>query len=137
MWIPRWLWERYKELRLRIGLNNSFSFKQAKEILSYDSDEMIYKTLNKLERLNIICVERSKKDNRAKTYKIVLDLKDVPYSGLTIPSDYQPEQDFLGFSAATGSMATSGTAVFPSMPPSKAFEKMYDKESKRFVTIMP
>jgi len=137
MWIPRWLWERYKELRLKIGLSNSFSFKQAKEILSYDSNEMIYKTLNKLEQLNIIAVERAKKDTRAKTYRIVLDFKDVPYSGLTIPSDYQPEQDFLGLSATTGSMATSGATVFPSMPPSKAFDKMYDKESERFVTIMP
>lgn len=137
MWIPRWLWERYRELRLKIGLNDSFSFKQAKGILSYDSDEMIYKTLNKLEQLNIIAVERAKKDKRAKTYKVALDLKDLPYSGLTIPSDYQPEPGFLRLSAATGSMATLGTAVFPSMPPSRAFEKMYDKESERYVTIMP
>jgi hypothetical protein len=132
MWIPKWLWERYKELRLKIGLNISFSFKQAKEIFSYDSDEMIYKTLNKLEQLDIIIVKRSKTDKRAKTYKIVLELKDIPYADITIPTDYPQEHpDFL---ASTGSAAIFG--ITP-LKPSIAFHKMYNKDGQQQVTIVP
>jgi len=131
MWIPRWLWERHKELRLRIGLNNSFSFKQAKEIFSYDSDEMVYKTLNKLEQLNIITVERSKVDTRARTYKIVLELKDIPYADITIPTDYHGQ---LGFAPATGSAAIFGTI---SAKPSVAFHKIYNRDGQRQVTLVP
>ncbi len=132
MWIPRWLWERYKELRLKIGLNNSFSFKQAKEIFAYDSDEMTYKTLNELEQLNIITVERSKIDGRARIYKIVLELNDIPYADITIPTDYQ--QTSSGFTPATGSAAIFGTT---SARPSVAFQRMYNKEGQQKVTIVP
>ena len=132
MWIPRWLWERYKELRLKIGFNNSFSFKQAKEILSYDNNEMIYKTLNELERLDIINVEKSKKDKRAKTYKIVLELKDIPYADITIPTNYPQEpSDFL---SSTGSAAIFGTT---SVKPSVAFHRMYNKDGQQQITIIP
>ena len=132
MWIPKWLWERYKELRLKIGLDNSFSFKQAKEIFSYDSDEMIYKALNKLEKLDIITVERSKTDNRAKTYRIVLELKDLPYADITIPTDYQHES--FGFTPTTGSAAIFGTTA---VRPSVAFHRMYNKDGQHQVTIIP
>ncbi len=132
MWIQRWLWERYKELRLKIGLNNRFSFKQAKKIFSYDSNEMIYKTLNKLERLNIITVERSKTDNRAKTYKIVLELKDIPYADITIPTDYP--QELPSFISSTGSAPIFGTT---SVKPSVAFQRMYNREGQQQVTIVP
>ena len=134
MWLQRWIWERYKELRLKIGMDIEFTFNKAKEILSYDSDQTLYKVLNELEQLKIIKVERSRGDGRVKIYRIVLGLEDVPYSGLTIPSDYKTEPEFL---ASTGSMAISGSAVPLSLPPSKTFEKVYNKESIHFVTIMP
>jgi len=130
MWIPRWLWERYRELRLRIDLNNSFSFKQAKEIFSYNRNEMIYKTLNELERMNIINVERSKNDKRVKRYKIVMELKDIPYADITIPTNKQQEPP--GFLSSTGSAAIFGTA---SIKPSAAFNRMYTKDGKQQVTI--
>ncbi len=132
MWIPRWLWERYRELRLKLGLNDRFSFKQAKGIFSYDSNEMVYKTLNKLEKLNIVEVERSKDDNRAKTYKIVLELKDIPYADITIPTNYQQEDS--GFIPTTGSAAIFGTT---SVKPSVAFQRMYNKDGHQQVTIAP
>ncbi len=137
MWIQRWIWERYKELRLKIGLNTIFTFEKAKEILSYDSDQTIYKVLNELEKLNIIQVERSKEDERLKKYKIILDLKDLPYAGLTVPTDYRhiPKiyrpKDML-FEA--GSMPVYGTT---SMPPSKAFNKVYSKEGRELITLSP
>ena len=132
MWIPRWLWGRYEELRLKIGLNNSFSFKQAKEIFSYDSDEMVYKTLNKLEKLNIITVEKSKTDARARAYKVVLELKDIPYADITIPTDYPQEHPV--FLASTGSAPIFGTT---SLKPSVAFHRMYNKDGQQQVTIIP
>jgi len=132
MWIPRWLWERYKELRLKIDINNSFSFKQAKDILSYDKDEMIYKTLNKLEKLDILKVEKSKDDSRTKAYKIILELKDLPYAELTIPTNHpQKPSDFL---ATSGSAPIFGTTA---MKPSIAFQKMYNKDGQQQVTILP
>lgn len=137
MWIQKWIWDRYKELRLKIGINTGFTFEEAKEIFSYDSNETIYKVLNELEKLNIIQVDRAKEDERQKMYKIVLDLKDLPYAGLTVPTDYEnlPQmyrpKDML-FEA--GSMAIYGTTA---MPPSRAFDKVYDKEGKEFITLMP
>lgn len=137
MWLQKWLWDRYRELRLKIGMNINFTFEQAKEIFSYDSNETIYKVLNELEKLNIIQVERSKEDERQKKYKIVLDLKDLPYAGLTVPTDYKqlPQiykpKDML-FEA--GSMAVYGTTA---MPPSKAFDKVYVKEGGELITLMP
>lgn len=137
MWLQKWIWDRYKELRLKIGINTGFTFEEAKEIFSYDSNETIYKVLNELEKLNIIQVDRAKEDERQKMYKIVLDLKDLPYAGLTVPTDYEnlPQmyrpKDML-FEA--GSMAIYGTTA---MPPSRAFDKVYDKEGKEFITLMP
>ncbi len=134
MWLQKWIWERYKELRLNIGINIDFTFEKTKEILSYDSNQTIYKLLNQLEQLRIIKVERIKKDRRTKKYRIILDLKDIPYLYLNIPSNYQAKQGFL---PSTGSMAIQGTPIFPSKSLSKAFEKMYNKEGKQFVTIVP
>jgi len=137
MWLQKWLWDRYKELRLKIGMNISFTFEEAKEIFSYDSNETVYKVLNELEKLNIIQVERAKEDERQKRYKIALDLKDLPYAGLTVPTDYEhlPQmyrpRDML-FEA--GSMAVYGTTA---MPPSKAFDKVYIKEGEELITLMP
>ncbi|MBI4981466.1 hypothetical protein HZC30_08005 [Candidatus Woesearchaeota archaeon] len=133
MWLPKWIWERYKELRLKIGLSVKFTFEEAKEILSYDSNQTIYKLLNELEQWKIIKKERSKKDKRTKKYKIVLDLKDIPYSYLSVPSNFRRKQKFL---ASTGSMAIRGTPIFTAKP-RKAFENAYDKKSKRLVIIMP
>jgi len=133
MWIQKWIWERYKELRLKIGINTDFTFETAKGILNHDSDQTIYKVLNELEQLRIINVDRLGKDKREKKYRVVLDLKDIPYSDLTIPSDYQPEPQFL---ATTGSMAITGTAA-PFLQPSRAFGRLYNKESNKFVTIVP
>ncbi len=132
MWLQKWIWERYKELRLRIGINTVFTFKKAKEILSYDSNQTIYKLLNELEKFNIIKVERLKKDRREKKYKIVLDLKDIPYSYINIPSNYKPRHEFL---ASTESMAIQGAITVKS--PSREFNKIYNKESNQFVTIVP
>ena len=132
MWLQKWIWGRYKELRLKIGINIAFTFEKAKEILSYDSNETIYKLLNELEKSNIIKVDRLKKDRREKRYKIVLDLKDIPYLYINIPSDYKPKQEFL---ASTGSMAVQGTITVKS--PSREFNKIYNKESEQFVTIVP
>lgn len=143
MWLQKWIWERYKELRLKIGINIDFTYEKAKKILSYDSEQTIYKILNELEESKIIKVKRSKKDKRQKKYRIVLDLKDVPYSYLSIPSDYQAEPGFL---ASTGSTVIEGMPIFLpaegkpfSLPklPSKAFDKIYNKKSERFVTIVP
>ncbi len=134
MWFQKWIWERYKELWLKIGRNREFTFAQAKEILQYDSNQTVYKLLNELEQSKIITVERTKKDGRTKKYKIVLDLKDIPYSYLKVPSDYKARQKFL---PSTGSMTISGASLFLDVLPSKAFERVYDKESERFVTIVP
>src|SRR3989344_4579349 len=132
MWLQKWIWERYEELRLRIGINMAFTFEKAKEILNYDSNQTIYKLLNELEKFNIVKVERSKKDRREKRYKIVLDLKDIPYLYINIPSNYKPKQEFL---ASTGSMAVQGTITVKS--PSREFNKIYNKKSQQFVTIVP
>ena len=137
MWLQKWILDRYMELRLKIGMNIGFTFEEAKEILSYDSEQTLYKVLNELEKLNIIQVERAKEDERQKKYKIILDLKDLPYAGLTVPTDYEhlPQmyrpKDML---FETGSMAVYGTTA---MPPSRAFDKVYDKEGKGLITLMP
>lgn len=137
MWLQKWLWDRYKELRLKIGMNISFTFEQAKKIFSYDSEQTIYKVLNELEKLNIIQVERAKEDERQKKYKIILDLKDIPYAGLTVPTDYdhlQPMYRPKDMLFEAGSMAVYGTTA---MPPSKAFDKVYIKEGEELITLLP
>lgn len=132
MWLQKWIWERYKELRLKVGINIGFTFEKAKEVLSYDSDQTIYKLLNELEELRIIKTERLGEDRRAKTYKIVLELKDIPYVDITIPTNYQQEPP--GFLSSTGSAAISGTT---SVEPSIAFHRMYNKDGQQQVTIVP
>ena len=137
MWLQKWIWDRYRELRLKIGINIGFTFEEAKKILSYDSEQTLYKVLNELEKLNIIQVERAKEDERKKKYKIVLDLKDLPYAGLTVPTDYdhlEPMYRPRDMLFEAGSMAVYGTTA---MPPSKAFNKVYDREGKEFITLMP
>jgi len=133
MWVQKWIWERYKELRLKIGININFTFEEAKNILNYDSNQTIYKLLNELEQLRIIKVDRLKKDRRAKNYRIILDLKDIPYSYLSIPSDYKAKKGFL---TSTGSALIQGMPIQSTIP-SKTFNKLYNKESKQFVTIIP
>ena len=137
MWLQKWIWDRYKELRLKIGINTAFAFEEAKKILSYDSAQTIYKILNELEKVNIIQVERAKEDERQKKYKIVLDLKDLPYAGLAVPTDYDQLQSMykpkdMLFEA--GSMAVYGTI---SMQPSKAFNNVYVKDGVELITLLP
>lgn len=137
MWLQKWIWDRYRELRLRIGINTGFTFEEAKKILSYDSEQTLYKVLNELEKVNIIQVERVKEDGRQKKYKIILDLKDLPYAGLTVPTDYdhlEPMYRPKDMLFEAGSMAVYGSTA---MPPSRAFNKVYDREGKEFITLMP
>mgnify|MGYP001601084954 CR=1 FL=1 len=131
MWMPKWLWERYEILRLRLGINTIFKFNDAKALFSYDSNEMVYKTLNKLEKLKIIEVKRAKKDSREKLYKIVLDLKDLPFQNLTIPSNKAPEPNLYSL---TGSMNVYGTTSATNL--AREFENIYNKEGLNQITIV-
>ena len=137
MWLPKWIWDRYRELRLKIGINTPFTFEEARKILSHDSSQALYKVLNELEKLGIIKVERAEEDERQKKYKIVLELKDLPYAGLTVPADYdriKPAYMPKDMLFEAGSMAVYGTTA---MPPSRAFDEVYDKEGKQFITLTP
>lgn len=131
MWIPKWLWERYKILRLKLGLNSNFKFKDVKALFSHDSNEMVYKTLNRLEKLKIIEVKRTKKDSREKSYKLVLDLKDLPFQNLAVPTNKTPDPNLHGL---TGSMAVYGTISSTNLD--RKFEKVYNKQGLNQITLV-
>ena len=128
MWLPKWLWTRYFRLRTEFDVNKSFTFKQAKDILK-DKDAMLYKAINELNKSNILAIELSKKDKRIKQYKILLDLDQLPYHNIEIPTNvkaYIPAAHKAG-------ILTRNSIIGD---PKRLFNKLYKKDGKEIINVL-
>jgi len=114
-------------MRSNFDINKTFTFSQAKSVLK-DHDIMTYKTLNELARNNLIIITPSKKDKRVKEYKLALDLDQLPYHNVEIPTNvraYLPAAHKLGILTKNEIRGN----------PKKLFEKLYKKDGKEMIKL--